>query len=183
MVESPYQRGLLMARCGYCRRRPPVARSSVGPPGPASVTAGPAPSGLRSQSSSPSTRCRAPLCAPVIAIGLAALERAGMTWSHPTGLDSEAGQSPLPPNLSATAVGLSFPEESVVSLTMIEDEVCLPPQEEDECLTPAVLLHIAYEVVSQLDNAADFRQLLLEKLSFRDFLVELMDSLQPMVEA
>jgi hypothetical protein len=106
-----------------------------------------------------------------------------MTWSYPTGLDSEAGQPPLPPNLSATAVGLSFPEESVVSLTMIEDEVCLPPQEEDECLTPAVLLHIAYEVVSQLDNAADFRQLLLEKLSLRDFLVELMDSLQPVVEA
>jgi hypothetical protein len=53
--------------------------------------------------------------------------------------------------------GRSVPEEYVVSSTMIEDEVCLPPEEEDECLTPDVLLHIAYEVVSQLDNVADFR--------------------------
>jgi hypothetical protein len=55
---------------------------------------------------------------------------------------------------------------------VLEDEVCLPPEEEDECLTPIVLLHIAYEMVSQLDNAEDFRQLSLEELSLRDFLVE-----------
>jgi hypothetical protein len=62
-----------------------------------------------------------------------------------------------PPNLSVAVGGRSVPEEYVVSSTMIEDEVCLPPEEEDECLTPDVLLHIAYEVVSQLDNVADFR--------------------------
>jgi hypothetical protein len=66
---------------------------------------------------------------------------------------------------------------------MIQDEVCLPPQEEDECLSPDVLLHIAYDVVSQLDNAADFWQLSLEELSLQDFLVEQIDSLQPVVEA
>jgi hypothetical protein len=66
---------------------------------------------------------------------------------------------------------------------MIEDEVCLPPQEEDECLIPDVLLHIAYEVVSQLDNAADFRQLSLGELSRQDFLVEQIDSLQLVVQA
>jgi hypothetical protein len=125
---------------------------------------------------------RAPLCASVIAVGLAPLERAGTTWSRPTGPDSEAGQPP-PPNLSAAVVGLSFPEESIVSSTMIQDEVCLPPQEEDECLSPDVLLHIAYDVVSQLDNAADFWQLSLEELSLQDFLVEQIDSLQPVVEA
>jgi hypothetical protein len=42
-------------------------------------------------------------------------------------------------------------------LPMLEDEVRLPPEEEDECLAPEVLLHIvllhiAYEVVSQLDK-------------------------------
>jgi hypothetical protein len=81
------------------------------------------------------------------------------------------------------AIGLSFTEESVVSLIMIEDEVFLPPQEEDECVTLDVLLHIAYEVVSQLDDAADFWQLSFEELSLRDFLVEQIDSLQLVVQA
>jgi hypothetical protein len=45
------------------------------------------------------------------------------------------------------------------------------------------LLHIAYEVVSQLDNAEDFRHLSLEELSLQDFLVQQIHSLQPVVEA
>jgi hypothetical protein len=48
---------------------------------------------------------------------------------------------------------------------MLEDEVYPPSEVEDECLTPEVLLHIAYEVVSQLDQAEEFRLLLLEKCS------------------
>jgi hypothetical protein len=48
---------------------------------------------------------------------------------------------------------------------VLEDEVCLLLEVEDECLTHEVLLHIAYEVVSQLDNAEDFRQLSLEEHS------------------
>jgi hypothetical protein len=48
---------------------------------------------------------------------------------------------------------------------MLEDEVYPPSEVEDECLTPEVLLHIAYEVVSQLDQAEEFMLLLLEKCS------------------
>jgi hypothetical protein len=42
---------------------------------------------------------------------------------------------------------------------MLEDEVYPPSEVEDECLTPEVLLH------SQLDQAEEFRLLLLEKCS------------------
>jgi hypothetical protein len=45
------------------------------------------------------------------------------------------------------------------------------------------LLHIVYEVVSQLDNASDFWQWTLEELSLRDFRVEQIYSLQLVVEA
>jgi hypothetical protein len=66
----------------------------------------------------------------------------------------------------------TFPEVATAPSPMLEDEACLPPQEEDEYLTPKVLLHIAYEVVPQLDNAKDFRWLSREELSLiHDFLV------------
>jgi hypothetical protein len=68
-------------------------------------------------------------------------------------------------------------------LTVIDDEVCLSPEEEDEYLTPVVLLHIAYEVVCKLDKTAYFRQLSLEELSLPDFLIEQIYYLEPVVEA
>jgi hypothetical protein len=72
----------------------------------------------------------------------------------------------------------AFPEVATAPSLVLEDEACLPPQEEDEYLTPKVLLHIAYEVVSQLDNDEDFRQLSLEELSLiHDFLVAQIHSL------
>jgi hypothetical protein len=68
-------------------------------------------------------------------------------------------------------------------LSVFEDEVYLLPKDEDECLTPEILLHIAYEVVSQLDNAEEFRQFSLNELSLGDFLVEQIHILDPVVEA
>jgi hypothetical protein len=60
---------------------------------------------------------------------------------------------------------------------------CSQPEVEDEYLSPEMRLHIAFEVVSQLDKAKNFRWLPLEELSFRDFLVEQIRSLQLVVEA
>jgi hypothetical protein len=57
------------------------------------------------------------------------------------------------------------------------------PEVEDECLTPEVRLHIALEVVTQLDKAEDFIRLSSEKLSLREFLVEQISSLLMVVEA
>jgi hypothetical protein len=59
----------------------------------------------------------------------------------------------------------------------LEDEVCPPPEVEDKCLTPEVLLRIAYEVVSQLDQAEEFRLLPLKECSLRDFLEEKISAL------
>jgi hypothetical protein len=54
---------------------------------------------------------------------------------------------------------------------------------EDDCLTSKERLHIALEVVTQLDNTNDFRWLSPEELSLHEFLVELTKSLQMVVEA
>jgi hypothetical protein len=54
---------------------------------------------------------------------------------------------------------------------------------EDECLTLEVLLHIAYEVVSQLDRAKEFMLLSLNEQSLHNFLEEHIRSLQLVVEA
>jgi hypothetical protein len=54
---------------------------------------------------------------------------------------------------------------------------------EDECLTPEVLLHIAFEVVSQLDKAEESGWLSPEEHSLHDFVVDQMRSLQMVVEA
>jgi hypothetical protein len=55
--------------------------------------------------------------------------------------------------------------------------------EEDEYLSLEVWLHIAFEVIFQLDKAEDFRWLSLEDLCLCDFLVEQIRSLQLVVEA
>jgi hypothetical protein len=59
-----------------------------------------------------------------------------------------------------------------------------PPQPEmdDECLTPEILLHIAFEVISQLGKAEESMWLSPEALSLRDFLVEQLWSLQLVIE-
>jgi hypothetical protein len=75
------------------------------------------------------------------------------------------------------------PVVSTVPSPVLENEACLLPEEEDECLAIEILLHIAYEVVSQLDNAEDFIQLSLEEHSLRYFLVEQIHSLQVVIEA
>jgi hypothetical protein len=48
---------------------------------------------------------------------------------------------------------------------------------------PVVLLHIAYEVISRLDRAEDFRLLEPEEQSLRDFIENQIASLQLVVEA
>jgi hypothetical protein len=53
----------------------------------------------------------------------------------------------------------------------------------DECLTLEVLLHIAFEVISQLDKAEESRWLSPEEFSLCDFLVQQIRSLQLVVEA
>jgi hypothetical protein len=52
------------------------------------------------------------------------------------------------------------------------------PEVDGEDLGPEVLLHIAYEVVSQLDMVEVFRSLSLEEQSLHDFLGEQICSLQ-----
>jgi hypothetical protein len=54
---------------------------------------------------------------------------------------------------------------------------------EDDYLTSKDRLHIALEVVAQLDNAEDFRWLSPDELSLHEFLVEQTKSLQMVVEA
>jgi hypothetical protein len=71
---------------------------------------------------------------------------------------------------------------AVGSPQAIEDDDCSLPDEEDEDLTPEVLLHVAYEVVSKLDRAKVYRLLSLEEQSLNDFLVEQICSLRLVVE-
>jgi hypothetical protein len=93
-----------------------------------------------------------------------------------------------------------FVGEQICSLQLVaaagpshafEDDECSMPDEEDEDLAPVgdhdeltleVLLHVAYEVVSQLDRAEVFRSLSIEELSLRDFLVEQIRSLRLVIE-
>jgi hypothetical protein len=141
----------------------------------------------------------------VTAVGLVVLERAGAAWSQHRGSspskaasNGAAKQATLPssgpygwtvevslrsPSRCNLLAAAAFPEMSADLLSVFEDEVYLPPKDEDECLTPEILLHIAYEVVSQLDNAEEFRQFSLDELSLGDFLVEQIHILEPVVEA
>jgi hypothetical protein len=59
-----------------------------------------------------------------------------------------------------------------------------PPQSEmdEEYLTPKVLLHIAFKVISQLGKAKECRCLSPKELFVRDFLFEQIRSLQLVVE-
>jgi hypothetical protein len=66
--------------------------------------------------------------------------------------------------------------------TVSEDELCSLPDLGDVRLSSEVLLHIAYEVVSQLDRADEFRLLSHDKLELRDFLEDQIASLQLVVE-
>jgi hypothetical protein len=58
-----------------------------------------------------------------------------------------------------------------------KDEFSALPELEDERLSPEVLLHIAYEVVSQLDRAEEFRTLSPDKEDLHDFLEDQIVSL------
>jgi hypothetical protein len=55
---------------------------------------------------------------------------------------------------------------------LFEDDLCSPLELEDERPYPEILLHIPYEVVSQLYKAEEFRLLSSEEESLRDFLVD-----------
>jgi hypothetical protein len=62
-------------------------------------------------------------------------------------------------------------------LGVCEDLLCSPPDLDDENLSPDVLLHIAYEVVSQLDRAEDFQLLSPDEHDLRDFVEDQIMSL------
>jgi hypothetical protein len=138
----------------------------VGPPGPDLVAAGqpPLPGSF--------TIGLAPFVhntglTPVEAVGPVDPVLASAAWSQRASSSLSLFSTALD---GATGHATAFPEVSNVPLPMLEGEVCLPPEEEDECLTPKVLLHIVYEVVSQLENTEDFRQLSLKELSLCDIL-------------
>jgi hypothetical protein len=63
-----------------------------------------------------------------------------------------------------------------------EEDEALAPVGDDEDLTLEVLLHVAFEVISQLDRAEVFRSLSIKELSLCDFLVEQIRSLRLVVE-
>jgi hypothetical protein len=95
-------------------------------------------------------------------------------------------------SLSSEELSLhGFLDEQIRSLQLVvetqDDAPSLsqePPQFEmhEECLTPEVLLHIAFEMISQLGKAEESRCLSPEELSLYDFLVEQIRSLQLVVE-
>jgi hypothetical protein len=58
-----------------------------------------------------------------------------------------------------------------------EDELCSLPDLGDERLSPKVLLHNAYEVVSQLERAEEFHSLSSNEIELRDFLKDQIVSL------
>jgi hypothetical protein len=59
-----------------------------------------------------------------------------------------------------------------------KDFDCSLPEVEEDDLATEVLLHVAFEVVSQLDRAKEFRLLSLKEQSLRGFLGEQIRSLQ-----
>jgi hypothetical protein len=65
----------------------------------------------------------------------------------------------------------------------LSSSICSQPEVEDECLTPEVRLHIAFEVVSQLHKTQESRWLSPAELSLHEFLVEQIRSLQMVAEA
>jgi hypothetical protein len=87
------------------------------------------------------------------------------------------------PSLRFVALSSSCPPRVVADVPpqALEDEVCSLPEVEEADLAPEVLLHIAYEVVSQLDKAEVLQSLSLEEQSLRSFLGEQIRSLQLVV--
>jgi hypothetical protein len=81
---------------------------------------------------------------------------------------------------SAPSVSTGAPLTSV--LESLPSLISSQSEAKDVCVTLEVQLHIALEVVAQLDKAKDFRWLLLEKLSLREFLVEQISSLRMVFE-
>jgi hypothetical protein len=77
---------------------------------------------------------------------------------------SPLSPSSLPPG--AAPVGMVEQAPPAIS----EDELCSLPDLGDERLSPKVLLHNAYEVVSQLERAEEFHSLSSNELELRDFL-------------
>jgi hypothetical protein len=67
-------------------------------------------------------------------------------------------------------------------LGVSKDLLCSPLDLDDEHLSPDALLDIAYEVVSQLDRAKDFRLLSPDEQDLHNFLEDRIMSLQPVVE-
>jgi hypothetical protein len=67
-------------------------------------------------------------------------------------------------------------------LESLPSSISSQSEAKDVCVTLEVQLHIALEVVAQLDKAKDFRWLLPEKLSLREFLVEQISSLRMVFE-
>jgi hypothetical protein len=86
-----------------------------------------------------------------------------MVWSNSHHLPVTVSMSSLMPLMPA-------PTSHVCPLP--EDDLYSPLELEDERPSSVVLLHIAYEGVSQLDRAEDFRLLSPEEESLRDFLVD-----------
>jgi hypothetical protein len=82
---------------------------------------------------------------------------------------------------SEPSMSTSMPLSSVLESS--PSSIHSQPEAEDDCLTPEVRLHIALEVVAQLDKAEDFIRLSSEKLSLREFLVEQISSLLMVVKA
>jgi hypothetical protein len=95
-----------------------------------------------------------------------------------------AAVDPVPSSRTSVATG---PEPTVcIDMPQFPSPVVLPrspsssdsqPEVEDEYLSSEMRLYVAFEVVSHLDKAEDFRSLSPEELSLRDFLNEQIRSL------
>jgi hypothetical protein len=96
----------------------------------------------------------------------------GLPYQSPFTSECVSESSLTPPMLAPTSPVCPF----------LEDDLCSPPELEDERPSSVVLLHIVYEVASQLDKAEDFRLLPPEEESLRDFLVDQITSSQLVVE-
>jgi hypothetical protein len=78
------------------------------------------------------------------------------------------GSPSSPLSLSPTVAPTGLVEQTLLGVS--KDLLCSPLDLDDEHLSPDVLLHISYEVVSQLDRVEDFRSLSPDKQDLYDFL-------------
>jgi hypothetical protein len=107
---------------------------------------------------------------------LHAIERGLVILGSVAPVSADALEPPSPP--AAAPVGLV----DQVPLAISDVELCSPLDLDGEHLSPEVLLHIAYEVVSQFDRAEVFCLLSSNELDLRDFLEDQIESLQLVVE-